>query len=77
MRPPKGFADIATARHVKLDTVAELLMPSGRIYRCIWAQRGKVTAWWPLRGQLKKSPIGLYDAVAWKALPNVVPLRAA
>lgn len=65
-----GFEDIATAQHVVDGTVADLKMPSGRIYTAIWQERGRVTAWWPLAGP-RKSSIGLYDPVAWRPLPNL------
>jgi hypothetical protein len=73
MTTPLQFDDIATAQFVKTCTVADLLMENGRVYRCSWSQRGRVTAWWPLVGQRRKS-IGLYNPVGWRIVEGVTAI---
>lgn len=73
---PEGFEDIATARFVSDGTVADLLMPNGRIYRAKWIALGRCTAWWPMVGP-RKQPIGLYDPVAWRLVQNVIAFSRA
>jgi hypothetical protein len=64
------FEDIATAHHVTDGTVADLKMPSGRICRAAWCERGRITAWWPLRGPWKH-PIALYTPTHWRRIEGV------
>lgn len=65
-----GFEDIATAHLVPAGTVADLKMPNGRVYRCAWAERGRITAWWPLNSR-RKSPIALYEPTHWRKVSGV------
>lgn len=65
------WEDIESAVNVVNGTVADLKMENGRVYRCAWAERGRVTAWWPLTGN-RKSSIGLYDPQKWRKVSGVV-----
>lgn len=71
---PDGFEDIGTAERVEQNTVADLLMASGRICRATWRSNGRVRAWWPMPGQGRKHAIALYEPMGWKPVDNVVPL---
>lgn len=73
--PEGGFRpmDDTNARLVIEGLIADIRMPSGRVYRARWGtipgwlgdQPARATAWWPLSGQ-RKRPIGLYDPVAFR-----------
>ena len=52
---------------LRLNTVADLRMESGRVYRAVWCQRGRVTAWWP-QSKARKRCIGAADPVAFRPL---------
>lgn len=62
------FRPIAEAQAVTFGTVADLRMPSGRIYRAVWGFRGRCCAWWPLPGQARRKPIGLYGPTAFAVI---------
>lgn len=66
------FYPIHSARFVEDGTVADLKMTSGRVYRAIWMENGRITAWWPMDGR-RKRPIGLYDPHAWRPVNKPVP----
>lgn len=70
---PPQFDPIRTAQCVRTGTVADLLMENGRVYRCAWVRRGRVTAWWPLAGPRRRS-IGLYNPVEWRIVDDVAAL---
>jgi hypothetical protein len=53
--------------------VADLLMESGRVYRCAWRYQGRICAWWPLTGN-RKAPIALFEPKAWRPIKRVVAL---
>lgn len=56
---------IAAAQFVRLGTWAYLKMESGRVYRAVWEQRGRVGAWWPEDSRRRK-PIALYEPVLFR-----------
>lgn len=62
-----GWRPIAEAQFVRDWTVADLRMPSGRVYRATWKKVGRCTAWWP-ESAVRKAPIGLYDPVAFRVV---------
>lgn len=70
--------DAQTVRH---GTVADLKMGSGRIYRAVWEYHGRCCAWWPVHGQARKTPIGLYEPEAFRPVaigigrPPLMPRR--
>lgn len=61
----EGHRPISEAVTVAYGTIADLLMPSGRIYRAVWGFRGRCCAWWPTPGQIRRSPIALFDPVSF------------
>lgn len=63
-----GWQPIADAQFIRDFTVADLKMPSGRIYRATWKYIGRACAWQLAPGQARKRPIGLYDPVAFRVL---------
>jgi hypothetical protein len=69
-----SFEPIASAEYVEEGVVADLKMPSGRVYRAAWARRGIMAAWWPLIGA-RRRPIGLYDPVGWRRVDAVTALN--
>lgn len=52
---------------LRLNTVADLKMESGRVYRAVWCQCGRVTAWWP-QSKARKRFIGAADPVAFRVV---------
>jgi len=64
---------ISEVRDIRYGTVADLKMPSGRVYRAVYGFRGQGCAWWPLPGQARLSPIGKLAPVAFavQAVGNV------
>jgi hypothetical protein len=50
---------------LRLNTVADLKMESGRVYRAVWCRRGRVTAWWP-KSSARKSLIGAADPIEFR-----------
>jgi hypothetical protein len=52
------------ARVVSYNTVADLKMANGRVYRATWKYHGRCCAWWPEPGQSRRSLIALYEPVA-------------
>jgi hypothetical protein len=61
---------IREARFTGLGTVADLKMPSGRVYRATWEYRGRCCAWWPAPGQIRRNPIGLYEPEAFSIIAS-------
>lgn len=61
-----GWCHISEAQNLRYGTVADLKMPSGRIYRATWDYRGSgFCAWWP-DDRRRKAPIGLYNPVLFR-----------
>jgi hypothetical protein len=71
------WLSIDEAQKVRYGTVADLRMPNGRIYRAVWEYHGRCCAWWPVSGQVRKSPIGLYSPEAFRPIAIGIGLRAA
>jgi hypothetical protein len=65
--PVGGFRHIYDARFVEEGTIADLKMESGRVYRAVWMEHGRITAWWPMDDRRKK-PIGLYEPESFKVV---------
>lgn len=60
------FRPIAEANNLPFGTIADLKMASGRTYSATWEFHGRCCAWWPHIGQVRRSPIGLYEPVAFR-----------
>jgi hypothetical protein len=65
--PADGFRPLTDAAldRVVDGTIADLRMETGRVYRAMWTQHGRCTAWWPLSGP-RRRPIGLMDPVSFR-----------
>lgn len=58
---------ISEAQFTREGTIAELRMPSGRVYLATWEYRGRACAWWPDDSR-RRAPIGLYSPEAFRVL---------
>lgn len=65
-----GWLPISDAQSVRYGTIADLRMENGRVYRCEWDFRGNACAWWPLDGQARRAPIGLYSAKEFRIVAD-------
>jgi hypothetical protein len=61
------WVPISEAQTTTLGTVADLKMPSGRVYRAVWRYIGNCCAWWPESNQ-RQRPIGLYDPAEFRVV---------
>ncbi|WP_420961087.1 hypothetical protein [Brucella sp. IR073] len=66
---------ISEALCVRYGTVADVKMPSGRVYRAVWGFRGMMCAWWP-RSNQRKSAIGQFAPVEFRVVADgILPVE--